>query len=181
MKRISTLMMAVGMAGAAVSQTPKQSPEPFLRVHTNFSLTVHASYPNTAPLFGPNGERVWAREDWNPLFIYPQPANDVQGAVFTVRHGPFNTVWVNTLFDVDARHFQYVYFLPALLVTVIDVRFRPLGPDTTAVDVDYTRTALTAEGNERVAAMDKIDKRAGTEWQTAIDKYLAQSGACSKP
>lgn len=180
MKPLLALFAAMGFVTPAISQPAKQPAESCLRVHTNFSLVVHASYASTAPLFGPIGERVWAGPHWNPVFIFPQPANDVQGTVFTVSHGPLNAVWVNTLFDVDARHFQYVYFLPELLVTVIDVRFRPLDPHTTGVDVEYTRTALTSEGNEHVATMDKNDKRAGKEWQLAIDQYLAEHPAHSE-
>jgi hypothetical protein len=124
-------------------------------------------------LFGPNGERGWAGKHWNPEFIHPQPGADVEGAVFTVQHGPYRAVWVNTLFDVEARHFQYVYFLPDLIVSVIDVRFKPDGADSTKVNVVYARTAITPPGNEHVAAMSEIDRTAGKDWQVAIDAYLA--------
>jgi hypothetical protein len=128
----------------------------------------------TASLFGPNGERAWAGEDWQPEFIHPQPPSDVEGAVFTVRHGPLNAVWVNTLFDLEGRHFQYVYFLAEVMVTVIDVRFKPADADSTEVNVVYTRTALAPQANQDVISMSEVDKRAGKEWQQAIDSYLAQ-------
>ena len=82
-------------------------------------------------------------------------------------------------FDVEGRHFQYVYFIPDLMVTVIDVRFKPLGADSTAVNVVYTRTALTLEGNQHVTAMTEGDKKAGKEWQQAIDAYLAHAKAAT--
>jgi hypothetical protein len=149
-------------------------------VSTSFDLVVHASYAKTAPLFGPDGERAWAGKHWNPAFIHPQPAADIEGAVFTIQHGPYKAVWVNTLFDLDARHFQYVYFLTDLMVTVIDVRFKPAGADATDVNVVYTRTALTVEGNEHVTEMIKGDKTAGKDWQKALDDYLAGSKADPK-
>jgi hypothetical protein len=90
-------------------------------------------------------------------------------------------VWVNTLFDLEARHFQYVYFMPDLMVTVIDVRFKPEGADVTGVNVVYTRTALTPEGNEHVAAMSEGDKTAGKDWQKGIDDYLAESNRGPRP
>jgi hypothetical protein len=144
-------------------------------VSSSFDLTVHASYARTAPLFGPQGERAWAGKHWHPEFLHPQPARDVEGAVFTIQHGPFKAVWVNTLFDIEARHFQYVYFLPDIMVTVIDVRFKPVSASETAAHVVYTRTAITPDGNEHVTAMSEGDKTAGAEWQQAIDKYLAES------
>ncbi|MGP8174983.1 MAG: hypothetical protein ACLP7O_10605 [Terracidiphilus sp.] len=148
-------------------------PEPVARIRTSFSITVHAPYAAAAPLFGPLGESVWAGVDWNPQFIYPQPPRDVEDAVFTVQDGPLNKIWVNTLFDLDARHIQYVYFLTELLVTTIDVRFKPMDAGTTHVNVVYTRTALTPQGNEQVSRMSEGDKKAGAEWQEAIDSYLA--------
>jgi hypothetical protein len=152
-------------------------PEQMLRVSTRFELEVRADYVRTAPLFGPEGERAWAGGQWNPEFVYPRPARDEQGAVFTIQHGAMQAVWVNTLFDTDARHFQYVYFLAGLMVTVIDVRFTPRGADATGVNVVYTRTALTPEGSRRVEAFSEGDRTAGQEWQEAIDSCLKRDGA----
>jgi hypothetical protein len=178
MKLIALIVGVAGMAMPALAQTPAAGP-PLLHLSTTFDLVVHASYARTAPLFGPQGERAWGGKHWNPEFIHPQPAADIEGAVFTVQHGPYKAVWVNTLFDVEARHFQYVYFMPDVMVTVIDVRFKPAAPDSTDVNVVYTRTALTPAGNEHVTAMNEADKTAGNDWQKAIDEYLSQSKSSS--
>jgi len=173
MKNILPLIAVAGLAAPAFSQSVSASPEPFLHLRASFDLVVHLPYPQAAPLFGPDEERVWAGEDWNPQFIYPQPAADVEGAVFTISHGKNRAVWVTSLLDLDARRIQYVYFLPDLMVTVIDVSFKPLGPDSTAVNVVYTRTALTPQGNEHVTTMQQHDQSAKMEWQQALDEYLA--------
>jgi len=159
----------------------QDGPEPLTRRQTDFDLVVHLPYRQAAALFGPQGERPWAGPRWDPQFLYPQPAHDTEGAVFTVQHGHMNSVWVNTAFDLDGRRFQYVYFLPGILVTVIDVRFDPTSADSTAVHVVYTRTAITAEGNEHVDKMSAADAKAGPEWQQAIDSYLASLHAAAKP
>jgi hypothetical protein len=173
MRVIHLLAGVLAFATSALGQSPAPQPEPLMHVTTAFDLLVQAPYAETAPLFGPNGERAWGGKHWNPEFIHPQPANDVEGAVFTVRHGPYTATWVNTLFDMNARRFQYVYFMPDLMVTVIDVHFSPVNPMSTAVHVVYTRTALTPKGNEHVIAMSEGDKTSGKEWQAAIDAYLA--------
>ena len=90
-------------------------------------------------------------------------------------HGTHNTVWVNTLFDQEARHFQYVYFLPEIMVATVDVRFKSIDAGTTQVNVVYTRTALTPDANEHVAKMSEDDRKKGKEWQQAIDTYLARA------
>jgi hypothetical protein len=181
MKLLLCIAGLAGLALPALGQSPVAEPATLLHLSTSFDLAVHASYAVTAPLFGPEGERPWAGKHWNPQFIYPQPAADVEGAVFTIQHGPFQATWVNTLFDVEGRHFQYVYFMPDVMVTVIDVRFKLVSADSTAVHVVYTRTALTPDGNEHVAAMNEGDKKAAKEWQEGIDDYLARGKAGVKP
>jgi len=173
MKSLLLLRMIATQATAGHSQTPTTPAETLMHTETAFSLVVHLPYAETAPLFGPEGERAWAGEHWDPQFVYPQPAHDFEGAVFTIKHGAFSAVWVNTVFDVEERHIQYVYFIPELMVTTIDVRFKPLSEATTQVNVRYVRTAVTPNGNEHVAAMTEGDKSAGKDWQQAIDTYLA--------
>ncbi len=146
-----------------------------IREVTSFDVMVRAPYAETAALFGPEGERPWAGAHWNPQFVYPVPGRDEEGAVFTVQHGPLSAAWVIARHDVEARHFQYVYFLAGLMVTTIDVRFTPVDAKTTRVHVTYARTSLSAEGDAHVAAMSEGDRRAGAEWQSAIDVYLAKS------
>jgi hypothetical protein len=158
---------------AEFSQETAPAREPLRHTQSSFDVLVKLPYAETAPLFGPEGERLWAGKHWDPQFVYPQPARDVEGAIFTIKHGSFNAVWVNTIFDVGAGHFQYVYFMPDLMVTTIDVRFKPIAADATEVHVMYTRAALTAEGNAHVVTMTAGDKTAGPEWQQAIEAYLA--------
>jgi hypothetical protein len=161
-------------AVAAVSSSALgQSAPQLLRTQTAFDLSVNLSYSEAAPLFGPEGERTWAGKHWDPHFLYPQTPHDEQGAVFTIQHGPFNVTWVNTLFDLEARHFQYAYFIPDIMVTTIDVRFKPTDANTTQVHVLYTRTALTADGNQHVTTITTSDQSAAHDWQQALDAYVA--------
>jgi len=162
-----------GLSAPALCQTLSNPPEALLHLSTSFELVVHAPYAKTAPLFGAHGERAWAGADWDPKFIYPQPAGDVEGAVFTVRDGPLTKVWVTALFDLEAQHIRYVYFIPELLVTTIDLRFNVIDAGTTQVKVVYTRTAITPQGNEHITGMSEEDKVRGEMWQQAIGNYLA--------
>ncbi|HMG85452.1 MAG TPA: hypothetical protein VK574_06895 [Terracidiphilus sp.] len=161
---------ATAISASALAQPP--SPR-LLRTQTAFDIVVNLPYAEAAPLFGPEGERSWAGKHWNPQFLYPQPAHDEQGAVFTVRHGSATDLWVNTLFDLQARHFIYAYFIPDIMVTTIDVRFTSSNSATTQVYVAYTRTALTSEGNDHVTTFTATDKTAAKDWQRSIDTYLA--------
>jgi hypothetical protein len=141
-------------------------------VSNSFQFVVQAPLNRAAPLFGPEGERCWAGQHWNPEFLYPQPGKDVQGAVFTVQHGPHKSVWVNTLFDPERGRMQYVSFVPGALVSTVDVRLRVLDPLSTSVEVTYARTALDAAANDDVQGMGKLDRESGPEWRHAIEKCL---------
>ena len=169
----TTIGMGAAATTSSLAQAVDSQSQQCLRVQNSFDLTVHASYVATAPLFGPDGERKWAGEHWDPQFVYPLPARDEEGAVFTIQHGPVNAIWVNTAFDVQGKHFQYVYFIAGIMVTTIDVHFKPVDASNTLVHVVYTRTSLTPDGNAHVTAMGDRDRHSGAEWQQAIDRYLA--------
>ncbi len=163
--------LAMGVLSLAAAQAAAGQ-ENRMHTETTFDVSVHAPYPETAKLFSPEGERAWAGKHWDPQFVHPVPASDKQGAVFTISHGAMNAVWVIAQHDLEARHFQYVYFIADLMVTTIDVRFRVVDSDTTAVTVTYARTAVTPEGDAHVKTMSEGDRTAGKEWQQAIDAYL---------
>lgn len=164
------LLCFVICSAAAHSQTS----QPLTHLSSSFTFTINAPMRDAAPLFGPEGERAWAGHDWDPHFLYPAPARDVEGAVFTVKHGEHTSVWVNTIFDLTGGRMQYVYTLDDLLATTIDVHLHTIDPQHTRVDVTYTRTALRPEANEHVAAMSAHDARQGSEWERSINTYLQQ-------
>src|SRR5271167_1045373 len=164
MKTATTILLAVGALALLAFFYHfhyRASKGPVAHVRNEFEFTAHAPYQVVAPLFGPEGERAWANGHWDPHFLYPQPARDIQGAVFTVRHGHHHAYWINTSFDVDARHFQYVYLIPDAMVVLIDVRFSELDPANTKVNVAYERTALSPEANEHVREMGESDRANG--------------------
>ena len=141
-------------------------------VRNSFHFTVQAPLSRAAPLFGPEGERCWAGEDWNPEFLHPQPAADIQGAVFTVQQGSHKGVWVNTIFDKPSGRMQYVAFIPGALVFTVDVQLAAVSLLVTEVSVTYVRTALEESANEHVVALGQRDRENGPEWQRDIERCL---------
>src|SRR5580704_6326915 len=122
-------------------------------VSNSFQFVVRAPLSAAAKLFAPQAERAWVGESWNPEFLYPQPGEDVPGAVFTVPDGDRQSVWINTRFDLEGGRMQYVSFLPETLVSAVDVRLTSVDPSTTSVEVTYARTALDVKANEQVEAL----------------------------
>jgi hypothetical protein len=141
-------------------------------VSNSFQFLVRAPLDTAAKLFAPDAERGWAGENWNPEFLYPQPGQDVPGAVFTVQDGPQKSVWINTRFDVNGGRMQYVSFVPETLVSTVEVRLTPVDPATTSVEVTYARTALDVVANARVQALGESDREKGPHWREAIENHL---------
>jgi hypothetical protein len=152
--------------------TSAQTAPTHAHVVNTFHFEVAASMARVAPLFAPEAERAWAGDDWKPVFLYPQPGKDVQGAVWTLRHGEVESIWVNTLFDVPNGRMQYVAFIPGHMVTTVDVRVTSLASIRTAVEVTYTRTALDPAANDAVQSRGNSDRNSGPEWQRGIEGAL---------
>jgi hypothetical protein len=160
---------------SVISMTNSQNLEtaqPAVSVTNSFQFVVRAPLSRAAPLFGPEGERCWAGQHWNPQFHYPQPGKDIQGAVFTIQNGEHTSVWVNTVFDPAGGRMQYVSFVPGTLVSTVDVWLTVLNPSSTGVKVTYARTALDAAANDHVQAMGRRDRESGPDWQQAIEGCL---------
>ena len=87
----------------AQSTKTAQAPAALAHVSNSFHFLVHAPLGRAAPLFGPEGERSWAGAEWDPQFLYPQPAKDVQGAVFTVQQGGRRICASATLFSARMK------------------------------------------------------------------------------
>ena len=122
--RLAPFVVVLGSAAIGVdvnSQTVQQSTIPF-HTSTSFHFEVPAAFARAALLFGAESEKAWAGKPWQPDFLYPQPAKDQEGAVFTVPHGPHKSIWVNTVYDVEGGRMQYVAIIPDIVATVIDVR-----------------------------------------------------------
>ena len=139
---------------------------------SEFTFTVYAPLAAAFPLFGPEGERPWAGPDWDPQFVHPTPAQDVEGAVFRIHHGHHDAIWVNTAFDTQAGHAAYVYVIAGRLVTRIDVQLTSINAQTTSVHVMYERTALDPSVDEDIEEMARQDAAMGPEWEKSIADYL---------
>ena len=166
----TTLFLAL-MTTFAAQPSSKGAP-PLAHTETAFDLTLHAQMNSVAPLFGAEKERAWAGGEWNPVFIYPLPAGDKKGAVYTIQHGEHLATWICTAFDLELGHVQYAYIIPEVMVTLIDIQLSKGDANTTAAHVVYQRTALTLEGNEHVNHFAESDRKAGPDWEQAINKYI---------
>ena len=171
---VTLMVVALSRLGWAQSSSPNTAAAnaPLSHSESGFEFTVAAQYKSVAPLFGALGERCWGGDDWNPEFVYPSPAADKPGAVFTLSHGNARSTWINTIFDLKSGHIQYVYLLPNTIAVLVEINVRSQGEAKTAVNVQYQRTALRPEINPHITELAKHDEKMGQEWAEAIAACL---------
>jgi hypothetical protein len=150
-----------------------------VQLRTRFHFTADLAYPLAAPLFGALEEQKWA-EGWKPVFIYPNPAADQEGAVFRVEHPGNSSVWTTTVFDLPGGHVQYLVVLNNIVLTRIDIRLSRNGAEKTDVSVLYERTAIDPSANDVVRGLAKQDAGHADEWRDAINAYGARLTRFSK-
>jgi hypothetical protein len=133
------------------------------------------------PLHGFRDEQAWA-VGWNPEMIYPADGAAVEGAVFAVRRGGAEEVWVLVDWDPQALRAGYVHVTSARDVT--EIRIRVSGPDSgpSRVEVTYTWTGLSSEGNEFVEQQtDEYFDEWMSDWEEEMAHYLRTGKKFERP
>ena len=148
-----------------------QSAEPAAHARTEFRFTLDIPYDRAAPLFGALAEQKWS-PGWKPRFIYPDPPEDRQGAVFFVDSGDHSALWTMTEFDLVRGRIQYVFLLNQAILTRIDIALSRNSASKTDVVVAYHRTALNAAANDHIKHFSSIDASKGAEWKSAIEASM---------
>jgi hypothetical protein len=164
-------LLVAGIWAFHRSHVPASSSEPLAHARSEFSFTVHAPMSVAAPLFGPDAERAWGGSGWQPRFLYPEPARDVEGAVFSVQHGGHESTWVLSVLDILGGHVQYVSLIDGVILTRIDTHLKAIGAEP-AVTVVYERTSLQAGANEHVKSLGQTDGGVAKHWESNINDYL---------
>ncbi len=159
----------------ARASTTKPAP-PLLHVSNTFAFDLQESQEQVASLFGAHRERLWA-EGWDPQFIHPYPAEDRQGSVFRVQRDDGESTWITTIFEPEQGHIQHVYFIPGVMVVLIDIRLSPVPDSGSHVQVRYERTALSAEMNNHIREQGNKDAKSAEEWRTSIEGYFERRKA----
>lgn len=145
-----------------------------LHARTDFYFSVDLAYENAFPLFGAWTEQEWA-PDWKPHFLYPDPPEDEEGAVFEVTRGAHSSIWVLAHFDAASGRITYTSVTSGRIATRIDLTITRSGSEKTDVCVRYEWTALDSSADEQIRALAKEHQHAGEEWKAQIDAYLVRT------
>ncbi len=134
--------------------------------HTG-KLRVDAAPEHAFPLFTAPGETLWI-DDWDPEVLSGGDGR-ARGSVFVTRAGGEVTYWIVVDYDANARRARYARIAPATRAGTVEVTVRSDGSGGSEVEVAYELTALTAKGDEELAAFDaKAYNRMLAEWERMI-------------
>jgi hypothetical protein len=131
---------------------------------------VVAGTPATAFVhFTPEGERLWV-PDWAPEYLHPHDGALVHGLRFRTRHGGEETLWLVADLDVVRGRITYVRITPGSRYGTVSVRITPHTARESFVEIGYSLTPLSLEGEAKIAALLSAEGFAGMlrEWEDRI-------------
>lgn len=130
-------------------------------------LRVDAAPDHAFPLFTAPGETLWV-DGWDPEVLSGTDGRG-KGSVFVTRAGGEAAYWIVVDYDPGARHARYARIAPDTRAGTVEVSVRGDGAGGSEVEVTYELTALTARGEEELAAFDaQAYERMLAEWERMI-------------
>lgn len=142
------------------------------RCTATHTIRIAAPVGTCQRFFTPAGEELWV-DGWRPNYQFPEDGRTEPGMVFTTGSGDDFTVWNLVDFDTQAHYARYARVTPALRAGFVEVRCTAVDAHHTDVQVTYTLTALTDQGDASLAAFQGDAYVAMIEdWKTAIDARL---------
>jgi hypothetical protein len=113
----------------------------------NYRQTIHAAPGVVFPLLCPVREAEWL-DGWKYEMIYSKSGLAEEGCIFsTPCHGEEDTVWVISRHDRENHLIDFIRFTPDSRICVLKVAVTPKDETVSTVDISYTYTGLTVDGN----------------------------------
>ncbi len=113
----------------------------------NYRQTINAAPGVVFPLLCPVREAEWL-DGWKYEMIYSDSGLAEEGCVFsTPGDDEGDTVWVVSRYDQEDHLIEFIRFTPDSRICVLTVAVTPKGDINSNVDISYTYTGITANGN----------------------------------
>ena len=146
------------------------------------SFELDMTPENALPLITAPGEKLWI-STWDPVMLNGDGFN--KGTVFVTSNHGHISYWHVMDYDTEAHHALYVRVTPEADTGTVDVSIQSNGKGGSTVNVSYQLTALSAAGNENLAASFSEPKYSQMmeDWKTMIesnrekiDKHFSRRG-----
>jgi hypothetical protein len=139
-------------------------------VHASHRIVVDAPVDRCFMFFTPAGEELWV-DGWQPTYIQPEDGRTEAGMVFTTGAGEEMTIWTLADFDRVQHRSRYLRCTPGSRTGLVEVRCKALDGTRSEVEVSYTMTALSAQGEVVLEAFE------GERFAAMIDGWASEIAA----
>jgi hypothetical protein len=117
------------------------------RITMSYRQTISAPPGVVFPLLCPVREAEWL-DGWKYEVIHSESGLAEEGCVFsTPGDGEADTVWIVSKYDKVNHLIDFTRFTPGSRICVLTVAVTPKSDEDSNVDISYTYTGITANGN----------------------------------
>lgn len=144
------------------------------RVVRTFTQTIHAAPEAVFPLLCPVREMEWLA-DWKARVIYAESGLAETNGVYASLHpGESDTIWMITQRDERRHLIEFVYFVPGVRVTRLNIAVHPLVGKNSRVEITYIYTGISKEGNREITEHGAEDRfiEQMKHWEAAMNYFL---------
>lgn len=143
------------------------------RITREYRQTIHATPEKVFPLLCPVREAEWL-DGWRYNMIYSESGLVEEGAVFsTPCKDEEDTVWIVTKHDPKTYQVEFVRFTHRSRTCVLKIAVTSKDGNCSYVDVSYTYTGITPEGNDFI---NRFTQQAFVEavvfWEKSMNSFL---------
>ena len=146
------------------------SPE---RITKKYRQTINATPEKVFLLLCPVREADWL-DGWRYDMIYSESGLVEEGAVFSTPYeGEEDTVWIVTKHNSKTYKIEFVRFTHSSRTCVLKVAVKSKDKSSSYVDVSYTYTGITPEGNDFIKNFtDEVFLEAVIFWEKSMNYFL---------
>ena len=144
------------------------------RRHFTYTQTIHADPEKIFPLICPVKEAEWL-DNWAYDLHFSESGSAEKGCTFSTSHNgrKNDTLWYISEYDSKNMRINFVYFIPNIRITDIQLIIKALDKSCSNVFIDYTHTSVSPEGDKNVAAMTEPDFIKHMKlWEDSVNHYL---------
>ncbi len=117
------------------------------RIARSYRQTINEVPSKIFPLLCPVREADWL-DDWDYKTIYSESGVAELNSVWTTSYWKDSEqTWIITKHDIKNYEIQFARFVPKLVTSVLDLKVIPKDAISSYVDITYTYTSLSEEGN----------------------------------
>lgn len=120
-----------------------------VRVERSYAQKLLGKPESIFPLLCPVREKEWA-DGWDPLEVYTHSGFAENDCIFTTGEEKPDSIWVITRFDPINYKLEILKVTPGMTVGKISISLSENEAGNTDAQVQYTYTAISAEGENFV-------------------------------